>query len=259
MGHAAIFGTVTGVVDDPQHRPVAQAEVTLRARLSSWQAQVQTDADGKFAFVTVPAGEYTVSVVRQGFQTIAQDVVVRSGTTTALTTVLPLGGLSESVEATATAGAVSTKTVTTESLVTRDEIERVPGAVRTNSLDMVTQFVPGAYMVHDQLHIRLGHQVSWLVDGVPVPNTNIASNVGPQFDPKDVDAIEIQRGGYSARFGDRTYGVFHVLTRSGLEYTREGSWSPTTAASGKPTISSAWAITTGAPPISAGIRYRFHY
>jgi hypothetical protein len=86
---------------------------------------------------------------------------------------------------------------------------------------MVTQFVPGAYMVHDQLHIRGGHQVSWLVDGVPVPNTNIASNVGPQFDPKDVDTIEIQRGGYSAEFGDRTYGVFNVITRSGFEYNRE--------------------------------------
>jgi outer membrane cobalamin receptor len=116
---------------------------------------------------------------------------------------------------------VNTKTVTTESLVTRDEIEHVPGALRTNSLDMVTQFVPGAYMVHDQLHIRGGHQVSWLVDGVPVPNTNIASNVGPQFDPKDVDTIEIQRGGYSAEFGDRTYGVFNVVTRSGFEYNRE--------------------------------------
>ena len=46
---------------------------------------------------------------------------------------------------------------------------------------MITDYTPGAYVVHDQLHIRGGHQVSWLLDGVPVPNTNIASNVGPQF------------------------------------------------------------------------------
>jgi outer membrane receptor for ferrienterochelin and colicin len=221
VGHAAIFGTVKGVVEDPQHRPVAQADVTLRARLSSWHAQGQTDADGKFSFVNVPAGGYTVSVVKQGFQTLEQDVVVRSGTVTALTLALRLGTLAEKVEVAGTRGAVDARTVTTESLVTRDEIERIPGALRTNSLDMVTQFVPGAYVVHDQLHIRGGHQVSWLVDGVPVPNTNIASNVGPQFDPKDIDTIEIQRGGYSAEFGDRTYGVFNVITRSGFEYSRE--------------------------------------
>ena len=76
-------------------------------------------------------------------------------------------------------------------------------------------------MVHDQLHIRGGHQISWLVDGVPVPNTNIASSVGPQFDPKDIDTIEIQRGGYSAEFGDRTYGVFNVVPRSGFERNRD--------------------------------------
>ena len=44
-------------------------------------------------------------------------------------------------------------------------------------------------MVHDQLHVRGGHQVTWAIDGVPVPNTNIASNVGPQFDPKDIDYV----------------------------------------------------------------------
>ena len=122
---------------------------------------------------------------------------------------------------TAPEGTVNLKSVTTESLVTRDQIEHTPGALRSNSLDVVTQFVPGAYIVHDQLHIRGGHQVSWLVDGVPVPNTNIASNVGPQFDPKDIETIEIQRGGYSAEFGDRTYGVFNVVPRSGFERNRE--------------------------------------
>ena len=87
---------------------------------------------------------------------------------------------------------------------------------------MITDYTPGAYTVHDQLHIRGGHQVSWLLDGVPVPNTNIASNVGPQFDPKDVDYLEVQRGGYNAEYGDRTYGVFNVVTRSGFERDRQG-------------------------------------
>ena len=86
---------------------------------------------------------------------------------------------------------------------------------------MITDYVPGAYMVHDQLHIRGGHQVSWLVDGVPVPNTNIASNVGPQFDPKDIDVMEVQRGSYDAGYGDRTYGVFNVLPRTGFERDKE--------------------------------------
>lgn len=221
VGHAAIFGIVNGVVEDSQHRPVQQAQVTLRGDLSSWQEQAQSDADGRFSFPAVPAGAYTATVTKPGFQTGEQHLVVRSSTTSSLTVALPVGAVSETVVVTAAEGSINTKSSTTESLVTRDEIDRTPGAIRTNSLDVVTQFVPGSYVIHDQLHIRGGHQVSWLVDGVPVPNTNIATTVGPQFDPKDIDTIEIQRGGYSAEFGDRTFGVFNVVTRSGFERNRE--------------------------------------
>src|SRR5260370_5516525 len=60
-----------------------------------------------------------------------------------------------------------------------------------------------------------------MIDGVATPNTNIASNLGPQVDPKDIDAVEMQRGSYAADFGDRTYGVFDVLPRTGFERNNE--------------------------------------
>ena len=224
-GNAAVFGVVSGIVEDPQRHPVPLADVTVKAQLSSWQDQGQTDAGGKFSFPTVPAGAYTVSVSKNGFQRLEQHIVVRSGTVTALTLPLQIGAISETVEVTAPVAAVNPRSMATETLVTRDEIERTPGALRSNSLDMITQFVPGAYLVHDLLHIRGGHQISWLVDGVPVPNTKISSTVGPQFDPKDIDTIEIQRGGLSAEFGDRTYGVFNVVTRSGFERSREAEFT----------------------------------
>src|SRR5262249_38120080 len=110
---------------------------------------------------------------------------------------------------------------TPTTIINRGQIAETPGASRSNSVAMITDYVPGAYVVHDQLHIRGGHQISWLLDGVPVPNTSIASNVGPQFDPRDIDTIEVQRGGYSAEYGDRTYGIFNVVTRSGFERNRE--------------------------------------
>jgi TonB dependent receptor/TonB-dependent Receptor Plug Domain len=97
-----------------------------------------------------------------------------------------------------------------------------PGADLSNSLTSITNYVPGAWMTHDQLHVRGGHQVTWAIDGVPIPNTNIASNIGPQIDPKDIDYLEAQRGGYSSAYGDRTYGVFNVVPRSGFERNNEG-------------------------------------
>ena len=82
---------------------------------------------------------------------------------------------------------------------------------------MITDYVPGAYVTHDMLHMRGGHQVDWLIDGVPIPNTNIATNLGPQIDPKDIDYLEVQRGSYDAEYGDRTYGIFNIVPRTGFE------------------------------------------
>jgi TonB-dependent Receptor Plug Domain len=107
-------------------------------------------------------------------------------------------------------------------LISRDEIARTPGAARSNSLAMITNNVPGAYITHDQLHMRGGHQLSWLIDGVPIPNTSIGSNLGPQLDPKDMDYLEVSRGSYGAEFGDRTYGVFNIVPRTGFERNRQG-------------------------------------
>ena len=88
-------------------------------------------------------------------------------------------------------------------------------------MEMITDYVPAAYVTHDMLHMRGGHQVEWLIDGVPIPNTNIANNLGPQINPKDIDYLEVQRSSYDADYGDRTYGIFNVVPRTGFERNRE--------------------------------------
>lgn len=215
--HASIFGSVRGIVHDPQHRPVQGAMVMIRAKSSDWAKTTNTDANGEFQLIAVPLGEYTVTVANSGFQQAAQDVIVASATEPVLHVLLKIATGNEAINVSAAPEAAPTDSATPTTLVNRVDIERTPGADRSNSLAMITDYVPGAYFTHDQLHIRGGHQTSWLVDGVPVPNTNIASNLGPQFDPKDVDYLEVDRGSYSAALGDRTYGVFNVVPRTGFE------------------------------------------
>ena len=214
---ATIFSTVKGVVHDPQHRPVPGAAVTLKARQADWTQMTTTDADGTFQIAAVPIGDYTVTVAVQGFNTVEQPITVVSDTAPMLHLQLTVAGVSEAVTVSGSAGDIHPDSVTPTTLVDRQDIQNTPGADRTNSLDAITAYIPGAYVTHDQLHVRGGHQVSWLIDGVAVPNTNIASNVGPQFDPKDIDVLEVQRGSYDAEYGDRTYGVFNVVPRTGFE------------------------------------------
>jgi outer membrane cobalamin receptor len=214
---ATIFATVKGVVHDPQHRPVPGAVVTLTARQADWTQTATTDAGGAFEIVAVPVGDYTVTVALEGFAPARQAVTVASGTAPVLHFQLELAPVSETVTVSASPASVNPDSVTPTTLVNRQDIQNTPGADRTNGLEAITAFVPGAYVTHDQLHVRGGHQVSWLIDGVPVPNSNIASNIGPQVDPKDIDFLEVQRGSYDAEYGDRTYGVFNVVPRTGFE------------------------------------------
>ena len=218
---AVVFGTVRGIVHDPQHRPVANASVTLKAKSSDYSQTLQTSAQGEFHFDAVPLGEYVVSVSQDGFATQEQRVTVLSGTAPILHIELKLPTQTQSITVSAESDPAQTESVTPTEVLDRVQISETPGATRSNSLAMITNYVPGAYLTHDQLHVRGGHQVSWLIDGVPIPNTNIASNLGPQVDPKDIDAVEMQRGSYAADFGDRTYGVFDVLPRTGFERNNE--------------------------------------
>lgn len=218
---AGIFGTVRGVVHDPSHRPVSGAEVTLHSEASDYVQTVRSNTDGEFEFAVVPVGQYTVRIERDGFAEAEQALVVVSGTVPVLHFQLRLAAQQTSVEVSESADAVNPESSTPATLLTRRTINQTPGADLTNSVAMITDYVPGAYMTHDQLHVRGGHQVTWAIDGVPIPNTNIASNVGPQIDPKDIDYLEVQRGGYSSEYGDRTYGVFNVVPRTGFERSRE--------------------------------------
>jgi len=218
---AQALGSVRGIVHDPQHRPVEAAKITLNAAHSQWSAKAASDGNGEFTFSRVPVGDYTLTAEKPGFAPALQAFSVASGEAPILHVELAVAAQSQTTTVTAEAPVADVTTSTPTTTINRLDLARTPGADRANSLAMVTDYTPGAYMVHDQLHVRGGHQVSWLVDGVPVPNTNIASNVGPQFNPQDMDYLETQRGSYDAEYGDRTYAVFNVVPRTGFERNRE--------------------------------------
>ena len=218
---ATIFGTVRGVVHDSQHLPIPGATVTLKAQDSDWMQVQKTNESGEFEFAAVPIGNYTATVTLEGFQQQELALIVKSDASPVLHFELTLAGVTTKTVVRGEAVSAPADSVTPTTMLSRQDIQLTPGADQTNNLAMITDYVPGAYMVHDMLHIRGGHQYSWLIDGVPVPNTNIASNVGPQVDPKDIDYVEVQRGSYDAEYGDRTYGVFNVVPRTGFERDRE--------------------------------------
>ncbi len=181
---ATIFGSVRGIIHDPQHRPIQGAQVTLKAQNSDWTQSQNSRDSGTFEFSSVPIGNYTVTVTAKGFQEVGHAVIVQSDTSPVLHFELTIAGARESVTVSEIPVEATTESVTPTTMLNRIDIQQTPGADRTNGMEMITDYVPAAYVTHDMLHMRGGHQVEWLIDGVPIPNTNIANNVGPQIESK---------------------------------------------------------------------------
>src|SRR6266481_4080249 len=79
VASAGVLGTVRGVVHDPQHRPISNAQVELRAARSEFKLTTQSDANGGFEFPPVEIGEYLITVNAQGFASSAQMIHLASG------------------------------------------------------------------------------------------------------------------------------------------------------------------------------------
>ncbi len=217
--YSQVFGTVRGNVIDPQQKAIPGAKVTLKAHASAFTKESITDGEGMFTISTVPADTYVLEVSREGFQTVTRNISVTIGSASIIDISMPIGSINESIAVTAEAPAITTPEASSPPVsVDEADILHAPGADRASSIAFITNFVPGAFLLHDHLHVRGGHQVSWLIDGVPVPNTNLSSNVGRQIDPKDIENVEVSTGGYQARYGDRTYGMVNIVPRSGFEF-----------------------------------------
>ena len=217
--HATDLAEIHGVVHDPQHFPVEGAQVTLLAVSSRLELHTHTNARGEFDLTGVPIGSYRVTATANGFAPLQTLLTALAGTRAVVHLQLSVAGTEQTVVATATA----MDTVTPTTSIDREQIAQTPGADLTLGTTMITNYVPGSLMAHDMLHVRGGHQTTWMLDGIAIPNTKIASNVGPQIDPGDIEQLEVDRGSYSADLGDRTYGVFDVLPRNGFELNRQGN------------------------------------
>jgi hypothetical protein len=201
------------------------ATVTLKATESAWTQTTYTDRKGEFTINAVPIGEYQLEAQQPGFQTTSQSVRITMGSAPKVELTLPVSSTSSTVEVSEAPTSIEQLAAEAQSppvmVSRRDIMEGLPGADRMSSLQFITETTPSAFVLHDHLHVRGGHQIDYSIDGVPVPNTNMSSNVGRALDPKDIDEVEINRGGYGAGKGDRTFAQVNILTRSGFDFNKD--------------------------------------
>src|ERR1700712_3929663 len=67
-----ITSTLTGFISDPAGAAVPEASVVIREAETGFTRTVTTDSHGEYLLSGIPAGNYTISVSKTGFQTVAR-------------------------------------------------------------------------------------------------------------------------------------------------------------------------------------------
>jgi hypothetical protein len=128
-GQSAVDGAVSGFVVDAGGAALVSADVEVENVANGLTSRATTDGKGEFFVAHLPAGEYRVTVDYARFASLTlEPVVVEVGGVTAVEARLKVGGVASSVNVTvpATVDVGGLAAAATESVVTPDEMERLP-------------------------------------------------------------------------------------------------------------------------------------
>ncbi len=197
-GKGNIYGTVT----DASAGVLPGVMVTISGDFGTNTSV--TDASGKFRFLNMDHGRYTITVELTGFTTQARNIVLGTGVNVDLQFVMDISGVEETVTVTAETPVVDVRKMGTETVVNAEELENIP----TSREPWALMRSVGGIQV-DRVNLagsESGQQSNfqgkgaddrnnvWILDGLPI--TDVTSMSSPSYYTYDVfDEINITTGG----------------------------------------------------------------
>ncbi len=214
-------GTIRGSVLDPSNAAIVGAAVRIQNPVSGYTQTAATDTQGNFQLTNVPYNNYHLTVIAPRFQSLAEDVDVRSSVPLELKLNLKIGSATTTVNVEAAGDLIETEP-TTHTDVDRELFNKLPLESQSSSLSsLVTLATPGVSADSNGLFHGLGDHASnsFYINDQPI--TDQQSKVFSNQLPVDaVQSMEVIEGAPPAEYGDKTSLVIVVNTRSGLGVNR---------------------------------------
>lgn len=200
--------TISGTVSEKSGKKLSGASV----RLKNKAAGITTDAQGRYQFNNLKAGNYTVSVSYIGYQTVEKTIILRTDELVDLT-LSPSAFLADEVIVTATRA--TEKSATTYKNIGKAEIEQnnfgqdLP-FILNNTPGVVVTSDAGAGIGYTGIRIRGSDasRVNVTVNGIPYNDSESQGTFWvnmPDF-ASSVDNIQIQRGVGTSTNGAGAFG-----------------------------------------------------
>ncbi|MFP5263538.1 MAG: TonB-dependent receptor domain-containing protein [Blastocatellia bacterium] len=222
----ATAGSIEGAVTDATGAVVPDAKVTATSLRTGLRREVLTNAEGLYRLLSLPVGDYDVTIEKQGFATLKRaSVKVQVGQKVTLDVEVGAAGASETVNITSEAPIVETTRTQVSSIVNDRAVANLPTNGR-NFIDFVL-LTPGVTRDVRTGDISFGGQRGTLnslqIDGADNNNTFFGQSLGRtgsgrapyQFSQDAVQEFQVNSNGYSAEFGRAAGAVVNVVTKSG--------------------------------------------
>jgi hypothetical protein len=215
------IGTVTGTVKDPQGLATPGATVTLVNRVAQTRQETVADDTGRFTFVNVPHGPYTLTASLMGFSPVEQVIDVRSTVPLVADVALRVGGLTETVNV-AAAALLEASSVGSRVAVGASLFDQLPTATPSKQIGSMLLSAPGFIPSQNgRIHVRGSHgQIQYVVDGVSMTDEFSEAFANP-LDPQYVKSAAVMTGGIPAEYGNKLAAVVDITSRSGLDAPRK--------------------------------------
>ena len=212
---------ITGIVRDPSGAPVASTTVTLVNQDSGFTRTTTSDADGRYRFVALQPGRYSLKVEASGFKTdTITGLVLNINTHVDRDVSLTVGSLQETVTVTGEVPPVDTSRGDVSGVVTNQQIDTLP--VNTRQYLNLALLMPGTTQdasrsFYNNVEIGGGGRFyanGFTVDGV----TNTWAEQGEprqNFPEGAVQEFKVNINQFKAEQGMAMGGVVAVATKSG--------------------------------------------
>jgi len=219
-------GVIQGTVLDQSGAIVIGADVAAKNAGTGAETAQRTDSDGRFTFLSLPPGRYTVTATKTGFSKLVQkEVELTVGQALSLKMTLKVSATAEVVEVVGTPVVQTTETASS-STINELTVEQTP--ILGRKFEDLLTLTPGVSVVQgpDGDEISFGGQRGIFnnisLDGGDYNNGFFGEQVGGQRAAVDItlDAVkefQVVASGASAEFGRSAGGVINVVTKSGTD------------------------------------------
>src|SRR5215472_15162452 len=120
-------GTISGTVSDPSGAVIPKAEVTIANQQTGSKRMVATNESGFYTATALDPGTYTVTVKMAGFKTISKaGIALHVADELVVPMVLEVGAPSQTIEVTATATLVETRSGEVSNTIGSQQMTELP-------------------------------------------------------------------------------------------------------------------------------------